>query len=109
MSLISEIQKKNSIMPNTDQLGDTNPRLPLNSPGSLHNTRVSTIAGTSGLAFEHVEVVAFVVPELEAIRAEGHALRDAAGSATEGDKVRGPDQPALGGRVEFFDCSRKKR
>ena len=68
----------------------------LAEPGLLHDGGVSAIARPACLALEHVEVVALVVAELEAVGAEGHALADAAGATAEGHEVGRPDEAALG-------------
>ena len=71
--------------------------------GLFHDGRIAAIARAPGLALEHVVVVALVVATLEALGAEGHALRDAAGPAAVGHKVSGPDEAAHGGVVVLAD------
>ena len=74
---------------------------------SFHDAEISAIAGSPGLRLEHVEIVSLVVAVLEALGAEGHALADAAGPATEGHEVGGPDEAAHGRVVVLADCVEK--
>lgn len=44
-----------------------------NLPRFFHDGGVAAIAGSTGLAQEHVEIVTLVIPLLEAFRAQRHA------------------------------------
>jgi len=70
----------------------------------LHYRGIATIAGTTRLRQEHIEVVVRVVALLEAIPAYGHAGRDAAGAAPVGHHMGHPDQSALGVVVIAAHC-----
>lgn len=78
-------------------------------PLGLHDRRVAAVAGTAGLRQEHVEIVIGVVAPLEAVPADGHARRDAAGPAPVGHHVRNPHQAALGVVVVAAHCKRNAK
>ena len=52
------------------------------------------------MAFKEIEIMAFMISVFETVGAEGHTLGDPAGTATEGPKIRRPNQTTEGGVVE---------
>lgn len=68
--------------------------MPFAKPTLPHHVAVSAVAGTPGLATEHVEVVSGVVTLVEALGAKRHAGGDAARPAAVGHEVGSPDQAA---------------
>lgn len=68
--------------------------MPFAKPTLPHHIAVPAVAGTPGLAAEHVEVVPGVVTLVEALGAQRHAGGDAARPAAVGHEVSRPDQAA---------------
>ena len=68
-----------------------------------HNTWVPAVASSPRLGLEHVEVVPLVVAVPEALSAQRHALRDATGHASVGNKVRSPHEAAHHSVVVLLD------
>ena len=68
-----------------------------------HNTRVPAVASSPCLGLEHVVVVSLVVAVSEALSTQRHALRDATGHASVGNKVGSPHEAAHHGVVVLLD------